>query len=300
MKKNFPILFVRFFLVAVLLTSLTPQIAFAESAECAFDNQEEYDKAAWMLNQNRMVKTNFKFQKDGLNTPINSVYISTQYDGKMKNSKIKNNSLKKTIAYKKSLIDFTLNVAAEKSLETLGLDTWNFHWKRPGKHYKSISADFFIGAFTTVKVNPPAANGDVNYDITYDPAYDLDQFTLSFGNLLSVSADPDKMMAAGDIAHAELIKPGYARAVIHWKEFFTRWNDNFSTPYKAGDAFPLALHAQFNPLANLLKEVLSKKYSCQVDYTDGNPFLDVSSTEDETWVTIAKSYEVPVSTEMLP
>lgn len=293
---------------AIILALSTSQAAFAEQ-QCSYDNQVEYDKATWLLNQTRKVKVDFEFLKDGLSSPINSVYVSTKNGGKINNTKIKSSTLKKNITYKKSFIDVTLNVAAEKSLEALGIDAWSFHWKRPGKNYKSLSADFIVGAFSTVKVNPPDANGDVNYDITYDPAYELDNFGLSFGNLLSVTADPSVAMKEGEVAHAELIKPGYARAVIHWKDFFAKWNDSFSTPYKDGDTFPLTLVAKFNPPAGLLKEVKStkkdkvykaKKYTCEVDYTQGNPFLDIPNTKKETWATMSKVYEVPVNTKMLP
>ena len=101
---------------------------------------------------------------------------------------------------------------------------------------------------------------------------------------------------------------GWARLDYRMAEFFSRWNDNFSRPYVAGNTFNIYGTVTLKPPPGFFEtspsdivdpEFIPKAYPGRVSQHDGNPYLQVPSTEPVEEVYYRFSRSITVTPEML-
>ncbi len=90
------------------------------------------------------------------------------------------------------------------------------------------------------------------------------------------------------------------------REFFARWMKNYTTPYKAGDEYPVemsfVLDAAFSTKPSNQKDppYVPKTYAGRMDHTSGNPYINVPSTTPESNIRASAPKKLVLTADMLP
>jgi hypothetical protein len=191
-------------------------------------------------------------------------------------------------------------VSYGESLIALELDGWTgsgdptqvvLHWYKPGVWIDTLQVCLDVGALQW-RADAPSGTGRRSYVLTHDPDYLPMSFYVHFGQLLGLSLRPDGEMSAREAA-VQVLCPGRVRLTLDLDRFLARWRDNIGQQAGTGDVYPIRVGAVLRPPDRVVQELVSDavdppfvpvRYAGLVDAADGNPFLDVPSTEPEIWV----------------
>lgn len=303
-------------LIILMTSSFSPLVGAASGAQpdektstqCAFWNQEDYDKAVHTIKQVRRVRTTFLKFIDGEPSSLRRVGLSYREEGKTRNLQLKHDgSVARNLTYTNSLLRFVVTPKYYAGLTDHGFDSVEFMWKRPGEWIDAIKGVIDLEPFV-LAANSSLDPTVVTYAFTYAPTYTPRNVMISFGNLVGQEYNAGNEWK-NDLGSVTLSPTGTGVITVRMKDFFAKWNESYSTPYKAGDLYTISLSMTFDAPKNLIAQAASakqdpkfvaKKYACQADHLEGNPFLEVPDVTPDTYVRFERSLEVPVSVGMIP
>jgi hypothetical protein len=285
-----------FFLLMLFLTLSAMEDRMGSDDEkipLAFWNQEEYDLAMHAIDQSRELHMDITV-KDG-KKPIDRTFfqvctLRTPFEGGDECIEVKldaNGRFQGLIKYNHSLIDTTFD--SRGIPPSCGIDTMSFIWYHPGKWFSSLIYVIDFSQFH-VKEKLSAQKDKVEFSFSY-PAYWIEKTVgVYFGDLYGISSDAEQE-PQGRTDSEVIIKreeKGTCVVILNMKNFFLHWNDNYSTPYKAEDIYPVSVVFSIVPPEGFFKTTPSRRkdpsfvprqYGGEVDSSDGDPFLSVPSIE---------------------
>ena len=272
----------------------------------AYWDQEDHDKAMHLIRQPRELLLSLNFKANGLPLAQKRVRVFVarsmvegcdefhEYllDG--------NGSLELTQPYSESLIDVELT---KDALPTeCGIDQLTYHWFHPGKWFDQLSIHRDLSKWV---VSPFTSNGgDVSVEVTFDPALKPATAQVNFSNLLGHIFEAPEMGSYPE-ASVKLSGKGKVTFTFHMSAFFEKWAKNYTTPFQAGDDYPLEILLTFNSTFDVKSSSKKdpafepKTYDGRVDQADGNPYLGVPSTTPEETVQLVAKQKVTLTAEML-
>jgi hypothetical protein len=305
-----------FFLLMLFLTLSAMEDRMGSDDEklpLAFWNQEEYDRAIHTIDQPRQLTIEITV-KDGENPVTRSPFaICTRHtpfeggDECMEVSLDTKGRFQRLMKYDHSLIDVTFD---DRSIPSVcGIDTMSFVWYHPGKWFSSLIYDVDFSPFL-VNEKLSADRESVEFSFTYPGHWVEKNVGVSFGNLYGINSDAEKEPRGRTDSEVVIKREdrGICVATLNMKSFFLRWNDNYSTPYKPGDMYPVSVVLRLAPPQDFFTTTPSerkdpsfvpKKYGSEVDSSDGDPFLSVPSIEPVEEVRIEIRREIKVTGAMV-
>ena len=266
--------------------------------EHAFWNQEEYDSASHKVYQPRWMWLEVALRQDSVSLAGQAIrWVTTRSGCGDAAARIldADGRWRERVSYDESTIDLELDriPGADRPTQIV------LHWYRPGVRIDALRICLDVGTFK-FRVRTPSGTGRQAYVLAYSPDYVPMSFYVHFGQLLGLSLRPHGEMSARE-ASADILSPGRAQVTLDLAHFLARWRDNIGQRTGPGEAYPIQVGAVFRPPDRVIQEVVSEavdppfvpvEYAGLVDASDGNPFLDVPSTEPETWVRVHLSTRV--------
>ncbi|MFX0169791.1 MAG: hypothetical protein ACFE89_10600 [Candidatus Hodarchaeota archaeon] len=273
----------------------------------AYWDQEDHDKAMFQIRQPRQVVLSLSFEAKGVPFAKKRVrvYVARsmvegcdEFHEYILNDE---GDLELSQHYGESLIDVELH--QEALPPDCGIDYITFHWYHPGQWFDQLSIHQDL---TKWRVNPPnTKNGDITFDVTFDPALRPTSAQVNFSNLLGYIFEAPEMGSYPE-ATVKIRGKGQATFIIHMHRFFEKWAKNYQTPFQAGDEYPLELILTFDtafdvkPSSKKDPVFVPKSYDGRVDQADGNPYLGVPSTTPEHSTQLVIKPKVTLTSQMLP
>ncbi len=273
----------------------------------AYWDQEDHDKAIHLIHQPRNLQLQLDFTVGGkpLSNKRVRVFVARsmvvgcdEFHDLLLDDQ---GNLELTQEYGESLIDVELNSHALPS--GCNIDSLTFHWFHPGKWFQSLKIKRDLEPWRLRQVGKKA--GDTTFELTYDPQLTPTSGSVNFGNLLGhIYEGPD--MGSNPEATVTIPQKGKAHFIFHMKNFFEKWNSNYTTPFKVGDEYPLELLLTFDvpfevkPSTQKDPEFVPKVYDGRVDHTNGDPYIGVPSTTPEATIQIQCKQQIPITNEMIP
>jgi len=273
----------------------------------AYWNQEEYDKAVHLIQQPRGVQLAVEFRAGS--TPLAKkrvrVYVARsmvegcdEFHEYLLDDK---GRLEIDQDYGESLVDVELGQEALPA--GCGLDTLTFHWFHPGKSFEQLAIRRDVAPWTLRQASQKA--GDVNFELTFDPALKPSSAYVGFGQLLGHTFEGPKMGSYPECTIA-LPRAGSAQISLHMHEFFARWMKSYTTPYKVGDKYAVEITFTFDaafaakPSNRKDSPFVPKTYDGRIDHTSGNPYLNIPATAPESSIRASAQKELSLNADMLP
>jgi hypothetical protein len=273
----------------------------------AYWDQEDHDKAMHLIRQPRELLLSLDFKAN--NAPLAKkrvrVFVARSMvegcDEFHEYLLDEEGKLELTQPYNESLIDVELT--KEAFPPECGIHQLTFHWFHPGKWVDklSIHRDLSKWGATPFTIN----RGDVTVEVSFDPALQLTSAQMNFSNLLGHIFEAPEMGSYPE-ASAKISGKGRVTFTFHMASFFEKWAKNYSTPFQAGNEYPLEILLAFNsafevkPSKKKDPEFVPKSYDGRVDQADGNPYLGVPSTTPEETVQLVTKQSITLTSEMLP
>jgi hypothetical protein len=203
--------------------------------------------------------------------------------------------------YGESLIDVELGSQALPS--GCEIDALTFHWFHPGKWFQSLKVKRDLESWGLRQLEQK--EGDITFELTFDSKLTPMSASVNFGNLLGhIYEGPE--MGSNPEATVTIPQKGKAHFTFHMRNFFEKWNSNYTTPFKVGDEYPLELFLTFNvpfevkPSSQKDPEFVPKVYDGRVDHTNGDPYIGVPPTIPESTIQILCKQKIPITNEMIP
>lgn len=272
----------------------------------AYWNQEEHDRAVHLIQQPRRLQLALELHAGSI--PLAKkrvrVYIARsvvegcdEFREYLLDDK---GRLEIDQEYGDSLVDIELG--QETLPAASGLDTLTFHWFHPGKSFEQLAIRRDVAPWSLRQVSQKG--GDVNFELTFDPALKPASAYVGFGQLLGHTFEGPKMGSYPECTIA-LPRSGSTRISLHMHEFFARWMRKYTTPYKVGDEYPVEISftfdATFSTTPSNRKDppYLPKTYAGRVDHASGNPYLNIPSTAPESNIRASAQRKLSLTAELL-
>lgn len=281
-----------------------------DGAPPAYWNQEAYDRAVHLIDQPRQTELGFRFLVGGrpLAGKCARVYTRRCFvaggDEFTERALDPEGRLRGRLDYGHSLVE--TEFPAESLPAGSGLESVALRWFRPGEWRDALGASLDLARFSLGET-PVGKDVSVALEFAFDPAFTVARFYIAFGNLLGLEFSADGKTEATE-AEARVVGAGRARLEFRMRDFFAKWNGNYSRPYRAGDAYavsgsitlaPPPGFFESRPSARRDSPYAPRKYAGEVSHEDGNPFLDVPSTAPVEEVACTFSRQVKVTAAML-
>jgi hypothetical protein len=305
-----------FFLLMLFLTLSAMEDRMGSDDEklpLAFWNQEEYDRAIHTIDQSRQLTIDITV-KDGENLVTKSPFAictnRSAFEGGDECEEVTPDTkgrFQRLIHYDHSLIDVTFDRRSIPS--SCGIDTMSFIWYHPGKWFSSLIYTVDFSPFLAIE-KLSSEKESVEFSFTYPEHWIENKVGVSFGNLYGINSDAEKEPRGRTDSEVVIKREGKGRCVVilNMKSFFQRWNDNYSTPYKPGDMYPVSVVFRLAPPHDFFTTTpperkdppfVPKKYGGEVDSSDGDPFLSVPSIEPMEEVMVAIRRKIKVTGAMV-
>jgi len=263
--------------------------------EAAHWNQDEYDRAYHQIFQARTLCLEAAIGPAALTSRRQEVRVIAGHDVSQVHTLDAQGRLCLDVEYGESRIDLEIERLSRKNERSVA----TLHWFRPAVWIDTLRVTYDVSAFEcyTFTWGKDAQTVCV---IEYDPVYVPVSFYVHFGRLLGLTLTPEDRFSSRE-ATLEMASPGEARIKLDLLYFFSRWCDSMSWRPSSGDPYPVRIGGTFLPAEDLLEEEVSaredppfvpKTYAGLVDATDGNPYLDLPSTEPEALVRISLHAQV--------
>jgi hypothetical protein len=266
--------------------------------EHAYWNQQAYDTARHKIHQPRWLWLEGTLRKDGVSMAGQAIrWVTTRSGNGDAAARVLDADGRwgGRVSYDESLIDLALDGIPGANRPTQIV----LHWYRPGVWMDALRICLDVG---TLKFRAQALRGTGRqiYVLAYSPDYVPLSFYVHFGQLLGLSLRPHGETPAREAA-VDILSPGRAQITLDMDSFLARWRDNIGQRTGPGETYPIQVGAILRPPDQAIREVVSEmadpplvpaEYAGLVDASDGNPFLDVPSTEAETWLRVHLSTRV--------
>jgi len=273
-------------------------------------NQQEYDRAIHRIQQQRHLELDVKFMRGSQAFTGDMVRIYTErspfVDGDVfTTSKLDaDGRLQELLFYGQSMVEIEMQGTAGGAGGAT--DSISLYWYHPGEWFDSISLSLDLGRFSLLETQP-ARRGAVSFDFAFDPSMSLSSFQPSFGNIIGAQL-PDRGESSTDIAGLHNGGTGWVRLDFHLKEFFERWNENYTKPYTVNDTIKIYGSVTLTTPPGFYKTIATDRcdqkfspgrYGAVVTVEGDNPYLDVPLIEPIEEVYYRFSRDVIVTADML-
>ncbi|NDJ53882.1 MAG: hypothetical protein GYB68_12480 [Chloroflexi bacterium] len=278
----------------------------ADPNDCAFWNQEEFDRAMHLIDQPRSVDLNVDIQNAGQPTPFELMrgrfqlgVMATEEPGTY--SDPPDGSFNQSIDYEHSYL------AIETAL--FEVDDLNgeisVQWYQPGQNFESVAINLDLSDFSA-SAEPPTESGLVNLSLSYPADWESSQITGSFDRMLGISNVPTLGEYESFIVRTPSL-PGQTTLTFDLNSFFSRYQDNYANRFEPGDLFPISATFTFADPPAAFRSVSSNQsdppfepteYPCLVDSSGGDPYLNLPPTEPFQQVVVTLRHEFVVTEAM--
>ncbi|MBN1698635.1 MAG: hypothetical protein JW881_14060 [Spirochaetales bacterium] len=307
---NLAFLSLVFFLLLIFMTLTAMEDSVGSDKELlqpAYWNQEEYDRALHAIDQPRdltlqLTVTNGGKPSAGL--PFEIVTGDEVSSGEILDAA---GYFRKKVRYHHSFIETVFDNRIIPSSSRI--DSTTYSWYYPGEWFSSLIYTVDFSLFS-VKERMSAGKEEMEYAFSYPAGWKEKNAGVSFGSLYGMSSDAAAEPGGRKDTEARIIREekGVCRVILHMNDFFRKWNDNYSTPYKAGDAYRVTIGLTLMPPGDFFTTAPSdrldpafvpKRYGGEVEATDGDPFLSVPSIVPEEKIRIEITRDIRLTAEML-